>query len=185
MRIVASTASVLEEPTLENEEPVWRKSRALMSRKWLLPEDPEKNLDTMRRFLSVRLPHCWLRLILSKASSLRLPQWCFLTVAAWQMLPDIDCLTKALLKLPHWGYFNRAASLRLPHWCFLTKAASLRLLKSVVFANTKYFALTKCKASVGSRSRSFWGTYICLNLCLRNPIAKFSCLSQPGTWGGI
>ena len=28
MRIVASTASMLEEPTLENEEPVWIKSRA-------------------------------------------------------------------------------------------------------------------------------------------------------------
>ena len=119
MRIVASTASMLEEPTRENEEPFWIQSRTFMSHGLL------------------KAP--WG----SSIYKLRLSEALTLTEAA-----------SASLKLPY------------PH----------RYSSEATLSAQPRFGLFNYVALLGPISRYFWGTYKVRKMCLRNTMAKFSCL---------
>ena len=105
MRIVASTASMLEEPTREDEEPFWIQSRAFKSQgflkaqwgssihKWSLSEAASA---------SMRLPQThWGCLSLTETSSdsLRLLFQCWHALADWNVLPHL-CQFPAIFEEP-------------------------------------------------------------------------------------
>ena len=116
MRIVASIASMLEEPYLRIEEP-----NPLMA-EW-------NEAGKQQKKTSMRLHH-WVSL--NEAGWLLLPHWACITVAAslnqsnWAA--QWGCLTLgASLRLPYCGYLTEATSLRLVDcWCII-EAASLWL----------------------------------------------------------
>ena len=123
MRIVASTASMLEEPYWRIEElnPLIAKwSEAKKQRKWT----------------SMRLHH-WVSLneaahwgCQTVSAKLRLPHWGWLTVAASLRLHHCGCLTESTslsssLRLPLYGFLTAAASLKLCKCGWLTEAALL------------------------------------------------------------